>query len=274
MQPNPAPFWASRLFRWNLVFLAVVVAAAAFWMLVLEPKMSNAELEKMKAEYAAKKYVPRDPAAPGPREVRFDGMLDRVKDDVDPDVKDEPYRYLVKHLATMDPAKLGEQARYVDYELLMKRPEEVRGVTTRLQLLFWKTPSGPVRLEPAVGGVETVTRAYLAESRTPKEVYFVDFVEAPADIEKETPVVVDAVFLRRVKYERADRPGQFHEAPLFVARSVAKVQDAPRTGPYKFLPVAILIGIATFAFLLFLFVKTFIAARSGGPPAPPRRIPG
>ena len=273
MQPNPAPIWASRIFRWNLVFLAVVVAGAAVWMLVIEPKMTNAELEKNRAEFAAKKYVPRNPASTGPREVRYDGMLDKVKDDVDPELRDEPYRYLVKHLATVDPARLAEQSRFVDYEMLMKQPEEVRGVTTRLQLLFWEAPSGAVRLTPPAGGVETVTRAYMGERQFKNEVYIVDFVEPPAELDRETPVIVDAVFLRRVKYERAGKPGQFHEAPLFVARSIAKVQDAPKGAQYRFMPVAILIAVGLLAFLTYLLVKSFMAARSGGPPAP-RRIPG
>jgi hypothetical protein len=272
LQPNPVPFWGSRIFRWNLIACSVLLLGAAVWMLVVEPKLNAEAREEAFKAYAAQKYVPRDPASTEPRPIRYDGMLDKVKDDQDPDQRDEPYRYLAKHLSTMDSAKLAEQARLVDYKLLMERPDELRGQAVRLNLQFWTAPAGPVRLDPPAGGVQTVTRAYLALPGAPKEVYFVDFLEPPPDIEKETPVVVDAVFLRRVRFERSDRPGEFHQAPLFVARTVAKVQDPKVPSQYRFLGVAILLGLGTFAFLSYLIVRSFIAARSGGPQ--PRRIPG
>jgi hypothetical protein len=269
LQPNPVPFWASRLFRWNLVLLAVVTSIIGGWMIIVEPQLTAKEREADRKAFGAMKYTPRDPSSAAPKEVRFDGMLDKVSDDVPPDVRDDPYRYLVKYMATVDPARLGTMAKEADYKDLMSRTDDMRGLTVRLRLQFWRAPDGPVRLVPPAGGVETVTRAYLALPDAPKEVYFVDFVEPPPDIE--TPVVLDAVYLRRVKYERSDRTGEFHQAPLFVARSIAKVQPPKPPAQYRFLPVAVLLGIAVLAFMTFLTVKMFMAARSGGPA--PRRVP-
>ncbi|HKS16721.1 MAG TPA: hypothetical protein VJU16_05375 [Planctomycetota bacterium] len=271
LQPNPVPFWATRLFRWNLVLCSLILCVVAGWFLVVEPKMTAKEREADRKAFGAEKYTPRDPSTAAPKEVRFDGMLDKVGDDVTPEVRDDPYRYLVKYMATVDPARLAGLAKEADYKDLMTRTDDLRGLTVRLRLQFWKAPDGPVRLDPPAGGVETVTRAYLALPEAPKEVYFVDFVEPPPDIEKETPVVLDAVFLRRVKYERSDRTGEFHQAPLLVARNIAKVQPPKKPAQYRFLPVAVLLGVAMFAFLAFLTIKMFMAARSSGPV--PRRIP-
>jgi len=274
LQPNPVPFWGTRIFRWNLILCSLLLSIAAIWMLVIDPKMA----EKARAEdlknAAAMKYTPRDPASKEPREVRFDGMLDKVGDDVSPDVRNEPYRYLVKYLATVDPERLAKQAKDVDYKLLMEKPEEARGLTVRLNLMYWATPSGPVRLDPPVGGVETVTRAYFAPSSVAaNQVYIIDFVVPIPAIERETYAVLDAVFLRRVSYERdvAGNRTEFHQAPLFLARTIAKVQEARTPGTFRFMPVAILMGVGLFGFLTVLTLKGWMAARSRGPV--PRRIP-
>lgn len=275
LQPNPVPFWGTRIFRWNLLFLSLIVSVCAVWMLLVEPRMNAKAREESLKNFAAKKFTPRDPASKEPREVRFDGMLDKAKDDVPPEVRDEPYRYLVKYLATVDPARLGEQAFDVDYETLMAKPEELRGVTVRLNLMFWDAPAGVVRLDPPVGGVGTVTRAYFAPSgMRPDQVYFVDFVEPLPAIEKETFAVFDAVFLRRVKYERRDLPDnkvEFHSAPLFVARNIAKVEPARVPASYGFKWVVVLLAASMFGFLTVITLKSWMAARSGGPVA--RRIP-
>ncbi len=274
LQPNPVPFWATRIFRWNLILCSLILSVAAFYLLAIEPKLVNDAREESRKANAARKYESPAAGSTEAREVRFDAMLDKAPDDVDPDVRDEPYRYLVKYLATVDPSRLATQARTVDYKLLMEKPGEVRGLTVRLNLQFWQAPFGPVRLHPPVGGVETVTRAYLALPAAPNEVYFVDFLEPPPDIEKETPVIVDAVFLRRVRYERALPAGskpEFHQAPVFVARSVGKVREARVPSAYRFRWVVVLLGAGLFGFLTLLTLKGWIAARSGGPA--PRRIP-
>src|SRR5687768_10664913 len=99
LQPNPVPFWGSRLFRWNLIFLSILVLGGAVWMLMIEPKLRAEERAESLKAHAALKYVPRDPASKEPRPIRFDGMLDHVKDDMDPQVRDEPFRHLAKHLS-------------------------------------------------------------------------------------------------------------------------------------------------------------------------------
>lgn len=265
LQPNPVPFWASKLFIWNLVLLCLIVSVIAAWLLIIEPNRVAKAREASRKEFGAKKYEPRDPKAP--RAVRFEGMLDKVVDDVDPELRDEPYRYLVKYLSTVDPARLSEQAVELDYALVTKRPEEVRGLTARLNLMFWKAPYGPVRIDPPVGGVNALTRAYFATAGAAyaKEVYFVDFVEPLPEIETETYAVMDAVFLRRVKYERGDRPGEFHTAPLFLARNVAKVQAPPAPFGFGFRWVVLALAVGMLGFLTLITLKVWMAGRTGGP---------
>lgn len=271
MQPSPMPFWASRLFRWNLVLLSVMLLVVAGYLLVIEPGLTEKARREDAEARASLRYVPRDPASTEPRPVRFDGMLDKVKDDAAPEVRDEPYRHLVKYLAGVDPAKLAAQAKDVDYRILMDKAEEVRGLTVRLNLMFWASPSGPERLEPPVGGVETVTRAYFALPRTPKEIYIVDFVDPLPPIPKETPVIIDAVFLRRVKYERSDR-AEFHQAPFLLARNVSKIREPLPPSAYRFRWVVALMGLALLGFLSYLTLKGWYELRSRGPLA--RRVPG
>jgi hypothetical protein len=272
MQPNPRPFWGSKLFLLNLIACSLIVMIAAGWIYFVEPARRARDRAERLQGLAAKKYVPSTT-----KEVRFDGMLDRVEDDVDHEKRDDDaYRYLAKYMATVDPARLGEQARLAEYETFMEKPGEMRGVTARLNLLFYKKPYGLVRLDRPAGSVETVTRGYFTESvGKMKQVYFVDFVEPLEDIESEAEVVLDAVFLRRVKFEvpkTALNPEGWHQAPLFLARSVAKVQDPPKPLTQKYLPLALILGVGVLAFLSLITIKTWMASRSAPPPA--RRSPG
>jgi hypothetical protein len=274
LQPDPVPFWATRIFRWNLVLCALALSGAAFYGIVIEPGLNAEARKKAEAATAAARYVPRDPASTAPKEVRFDGLLDATKDDLDPEVRDEPYRHLVRYLSKADPAMLAKQAKTVDYKFLMAHPEEVRGLTVRIHADFWKAPKGPERLEPPVGGVQTMTRVYLADPQAPKEVTFVDFVEAPPEIEPETQVVVDAVFLRRVMYERSDTP-QYHQAPLLLARSIAKVQERPPGVGYRYRWLVVMMAVGLLAGLSLLTFRGWARLRSAAPPSSPtaRRIP-
>ena len=273
MQPNPRPsFWGTRLFLLNLIVCSLIVMIAAGWVFWIEPARRARDRAERQQALSAKKYVPS-----GSKEVRFDGMLDRVEDDVDHDKRDDDaYRYLAKYMATVDPSRLGDQARMVDYETLVGKPGEVRGVTVRLDLLFYKAPHGLVRLDRPAGAVETVTRAYLTESvANKKNVYLVDFVEPPPEIESESEVVLDAVFLRRVKFETprtAANPDGEHTAPLFIARSITKVQEPTKPLTQRYMPLAVVLGGGVLAFLSLITIKTWMASRSAPPSA--RRSPG
>jgi len=268
MQPNPRPSWGSRLFLLNLIACSLIIIVAAGWVYWVEPANRARDRAERQKALAAKKYVPA-----ATKEVRFDGMLDRVEDDVDHDKRDdEAYRYLAKYMATVDPSRLGEQARLVEYGTFMEKPGEMRGVTARLNLLFYKKPHGLVRLDRPAGSVETVTRAYLTESvGEMNKVYLVDFVDPLEDIESEAEVVLDAVFLRRVRYEAPNRQG-FHQAPLFIARSVAKVQDPAKPLTQRYFGLAVVLGGGVLAFLSLITIKTWMASRSAPPSA--RRSPG
>jgi len=277
LQPNPVPFWATRIFRWNLALCALALTGAAVYGIVIEPRLNAEARAAAEAATAAAKYVPRDPASTAPKEVRFDGLLDATKDDVGPELRDDPYRHLVRYLGKADPETLARQAKTVDYKFLMAHPEEIRGLTVRINALFWKSPKGPERLDAPIGGVQTMTRVYLADPQAPKELYFVDFVEEPPDLEPETPVVVDAVFLRRLKYER-DLPGDqpvYHEAPLFLARHVAKVQARPPGVGYRFRWVVVMMAVGLLGGLSLLTFRGWARMRSAAPASSPtpRRIP-
>ena len=122
-----------------------------------------------------------------------------------------------------------------------------------------------------------MTRAYLAPTGAARNIYIVDFVEAPPDIERETPVVVDAVFLRRVKFERdlPDGKVEFHEAPLFLARNISKVEErAPMVG-YNFRWVVVMMAIGVLGALSMITIRGWMRQRADAPASSPtpRRIP-
>ncbi len=58
LQPNPVPFWGSRLFRWNLVLCSIIVSIVAVWFLVIEPKRAAKEREEERKAFGAAKYAP------------------------------------------------------------------------------------------------------------------------------------------------------------------------------------------------------------------------
>ena len=43
LQPNPVPFWGSRLFRWNLVLCSLILCIVAGWFLLVEPQIAAKE---------------------------------------------------------------------------------------------------------------------------------------------------------------------------------------------------------------------------------------
>jgi hypothetical protein len=263
------PFWATRVFRWNLILCALMLSAAAIWMLFIAPWEAEKERVELERAHAAMRFVPRDPSAP--REVRFDGKLERAVDNAPLELFDsspgEPYNVLVRHLSKADPAVLAEQARMVDYPLYEKMPSEIRGQTVRLNALFVKAPRGPERLKEPIGGVEMMTRAYLINKAGDK-FYIVDFVEPPPPLEPETPVTLDAVYLQQVSYEtNATKEGKpvVRRAPIFVARSLGKAQVAPSAGGYRYKWLVVMMAVAMFLGLAFLTVRAWLTPRLNAP---------
>lgn len=279
LRPDPVPFWASRIFRWNLILCALMLTAAAIWMLFVAPMEAAKEKAELERAHDAIRWVPPDPSAPP--QVRFDGQLQGVADNVpletfDASTNDQAYRVLLRHLSKADPADLAQQARWVSYALFNEKPSELRGQTVRLNALFVKAPRGPERLGNPVGAVEMVTRAYLID-REGDKFYIVDFVEPPPSLDPETPVTVDAVYLQQVSFEtNAVKEGKpvVRKAPLFVARSLGKVREPAPGGGYKFKWLVVMMAVAMFLGLAFLIVRTWLVPRMNAPvPSPlPRRI--
>ena len=278
LRPDPVPFWASRIFRWNLILCALMLTAAAVWMLFVAPMEAAKERAELERAHAAMRWVPPDPSAPPL--VRFDGILNRLVDDVPLEWFNtspvDPYAAVLRHMSKADPADLAEQARTVNYALYSGRPKDLRGQTVRLNALFVKAPRGPERLQKPVGSVEMVTRAYLI-NKDGDQFYIVDFVEPPPPLEPETPVTVDAVFLQQVSFEtKAVKDGKpvVRKAPLFVARSLGKVHEAAPGGGYKFKWLVVMMAVAMFMGLTFLIVRAWLVPRMNAPrPSPlPRRI--
>ena len=270
LQPNPVPFWGSRVFRWNLILCALMLTAAAVWMLFIAPWETAKEKEALESANAAMRWAPPDPSAPP--QVRFDGQLQGVADNVpletfDVSTKDQAYRVLLRHLSKADPADLAKQARWVKYAFFSERPADLRGQTVRVNALFVKAPRGPERLANPVGSVELVTRAYLID-KTGDQFYIVDFVEPPPPLEAETPVTIDAVYLQQVSFEtHAVKDGKpvVRKAPLFVARSLGKVHPAVAGGGYRYKWLVVMMAVAMFLGLAFLVVRAWLSPRMNAP---------
>src|SRR5262245_61668713 len=87
MQPNPRPFWGTKLFLLNMIVCSLLVMVAAIWVFGVEPARKARERAEIQKATTAKSYAPRAADSKEPKEVRFDGMLDRVTDDADPELR-------------------------------------------------------------------------------------------------------------------------------------------------------------------------------------------
>lgn len=257
------PFWATRDFR--LLVIGVTMGLAVIGVLIFDiaPKFSERPSKASKAA-DPNAFVPK-PAVPGaPAAIKFEGMLDKVKDGTPLDDQDAAYQYLVRSLSRMDAAQVAKEAKTVDYQYYSKMPVEMRGETVKITALF--LTSNPIRVDAAPGGVNFIHRTYLMDLRG-EEGYVVDLLEAPPDLPQRSLVAMDAVFLKLGTYEA--KKGQV-QAPLFVGRGLRQVKERMAADPVAGLSGWTVAGIGACLMLLILGItsRMFRSGKPAGPKGP------
>jgi hypothetical protein len=245
----------------------VVMGLAVIGVLVFQiaPKLSERPGKVAKAADPGA-FVPKPavPGAPGtPTEMKFEGMLDKVKDGTPLDDQDSSYQYLVRSLSRMDAAQVSRDAKTVDYQYYSKMPVEMRGQTVKILALF--LTSNPIRVDAAPGGVNFIHRTYLMDLRG-DEGYVVDLLEAPADLPQRSLVAMDAVFLKLGTYEA--KKGQV-QAPLFVGKNLRLVKERMAADPVAGLSGWMIAGVGAFLMLLILGITSrMFRSKPSGPKGP------
>jgi hypothetical protein len=257
LPPNyKKPLMATREFRWFLIAASVGFAALAVIIFEIVPKMRAAEAVSATMQAGAAHFKPRAAgSADAPREQRFDGFLDKAKDQTPIEIQDDTYFYLVRHLAKADAGAISKDAKRVDYKYFADVPSELRGQTVRLNALFLKTSA--LRLDQKQGDVEWIYRTYLTNGNG-TEGFVVDFLERPPRLEERRDLVsMDAVFLKLGTYEGSKGPMQ---APFFVGKSLRRVEGAAATSSVSF--GTMVIGVAVVSGLLMVLLSIKIWTRS------------
>lgn len=214
-------------------------------------------------------YVPKTAAAANePKTVEFDGMLEKAKDSTPIKETDEPYNYLVRHVAKTDTEVLGKQAKRVDYALFSRIPSELRGQTARVMAMF--VYSDPIRLHHAPGGVEWVYRTYLVDV-SGTEGYVIDLIDKPPEIERRALVMTDAIFLKLGTYDGQRGPVQ---APFLVGKALRPVKEVVKADSIDVgvVIVAVLAVVASAVFTVWIIRGARIRTKPATPP-PAERSP-
>jgi hypothetical protein len=260
LPPNfTPPFWATRNFR--LLLIAGVMGLAVMGVMVVQigPALNQRASRAKQADPTA--FVPK-PATPGEaRSVKYEGVLDKVKDGSSIDDQEEPYQYLVRTLSRMEPAQLTKDSKNVDYSYYAKMPVEMRGETVKILALFLQ--SNPIRVDAAPGGVKFIHRTYLSDL-SGSEGYVVDLLEPPGELATRTLVGMEAVFFKIGTYEGKKGPVQ---APLFLGRSLRTVRERMADGPVANLSGGVILGVAITLMFVMIFLTSRIFKKSK-PPAP------
>ncbi|HLY75292.1 MAG TPA: hypothetical protein VKU80_14320 [Planctomycetota bacterium] len=258
------PLWATREFRRLLI--VGVMGASVIGVLVFDiaPKFSQKPVKAVKAP-GPDAYVPRAAGAGEVHSVKYEGVLEKVKDGSSIDDQDESYQYLVRSLSRMDPAQLAKDAKAVDYSYYSKLSGELRGQTAKVLAMFLQ--SNPIRVDGAPGGVNFIHRTYLMDL-SGDEGYVVDLLEAPGELEPRTLVGLDAVFLKLGTYE--SKRGLV-QAPLFVGKSLRVVKERISASPVAALSGGGMLAAGAVAMLLILGLTTLMFRKPGPKrPAPPQ----
>ena len=253
------PFWGTKGFR-RLVLVGVM-GCAVLGVLVFDigpmltqgpSKVAGTDTKKKVDPNA---FVPQPAAVGGTREVKFEGILEKVKDGTPLDDQDESYQYLIRYLARAEAAQISKESKSVDYQYYSKMPVELRGQTVKVMALF--LTSNPIRIDREPGGVKFIHRTYLTDLRG-NEGYVVDLLEPPPQLESRSLVSMDAVFLKLGTYEGKKGPVQ---APLLVGKSLRFVKERMAADPGN-LGGGTLVGVALFALLLLIVVSVRIMKKS------------
>lgn len=264
MPPNfQPPTWATPEFRRLLVIGAMGCAVIAVLVFDIAPRFSQKPVRAAKVQ-GPDAYVPLT-AAPGEaRPMKYEGMLDKVKDGTSIDDQDQAYQYLVRSLSRMEASSLSKEAKSVDYSYYSKLTSELRGQTVKVLALFLQ--SNPIRIDGAPGGVNFIHRTYLMDL-SGNEGYVVDLLEPPGELETRTLVGMDAVFLKLGMYE--SKKGSV-QAPLFVGKSLRVVKERMAADPISGLSGTVVAAIGAVTMLVILFLTSLLFRKGPKKPAPPQ----
>lgn len=262
LPPNfKPPFWATKDFRLLVIGIVIGLAVVGVMVFDIAPKLTGRPGKAVKA-VDPNAFVPKPAVAGAPVEMKFEGMLEKVKDGTPLDDQDAAYQYLVRSLSRMDAAQVSKDAKTVDYQYYSKMPVEMRGQTVKLMALF--LTSNPIRVDAAPGGVNFIHRTYLMDLRG-EEGYVVDLLEAPADLPQRSLVAMDAVFLKLGTYEA--KKGQV-QAPMFVGKSLQTVKERMAADPVAGLNGWMVGGIGACLMLLILGITSRMFRKPSGPKGP------
>lgn len=260
LPPNfQPPFWATRNFRMFIIFSVMGAAVLAVLLFDIGPKLTGKRTAQIAKQGVPNAFVP--PPVTSGADVKFEGVLNKVKDGTSIDDQDQAYQYLIRYLARADGATLTQEAKTVEYATYAKLPVEMRGYTTKIAALFLQ--SNPIRVDSAPGGVNFIHRTYLSDL-SGNEGYVVDLLEPPGDLPLRTVVATEAVFFKLGTYEGKKGVVQ---APLFLGKSLRVVKERMADGPVANLSGGLLLGIAVGTMAVMMAVTSFMFRKSK-PPAP------
>ena len=264
LPPNSRPpIWATAEFRRSLLIGLMGCAVIAWLVFDIAPKFSEKPVRAAKAP-GPDAYVPRAAAPDEVRPVKYEGVLEKVKDGTSIDDQDESYQYLVRSLARMEASHLSKEAKSVDYPYYSKLSSELRGQTVKVLALFLQ--SNPIRIDGAPGGVNFIHRTYLMDL-SGNEGYVVDLLEPPGELETRTLVGMDAVFLKLGTYE--SKKGSV-QAPLLVGRSLRTVKERMTGGPVAGLRGTTMLVAGAGTMLVILILTSLMFRKGPRKPAPPQ----
>jgi len=253
------PFWATRNFR--LLLGAGVLGLAVMGVMVFQIGPALNQKVVRQKQVGPNAFVPKPAVAGEPREVKYEGVLDKVKDGSSIDDQEQPYQYLIRALSRMDQALLSKDAKNVDYAYYSKMPVEMRGETVKILALFLQ--SNPIRVDGAPGGVQFIHRTYLSDL-SGSEGYVVDLLEPPGELASRTLVGLEAVFFKLGTYEGKKGPVQ---APLFVGKGLRTVKEKMADGPVANVSGGMILGVAVGLLFLMIFLTSRIFKKTK-PPVP------
>src|SRR6185295_6353335 len=98
LPPNyQPPFWAKKEFRRFLILGVMGCAVLGVLIFDIGPLLTQGPVKETK-KVDPNSFVPQPATAGGTREVKFEGVLDKVKDGTSIDDQDESYQYLIRYL--------------------------------------------------------------------------------------------------------------------------------------------------------------------------------
>ena len=260
LPPNfTPPFWATRNFRLLILFGVMGLAVMGVMVFQIGPALNQKPARQKQGDLNA--FVPKPVVAGQPREMKFEGVLDQVKDGSSIDDQEQPYQYLIRALSRMEHAQVSKDAKSVDYSYYAKMPVEMRGETVKILALFLQ--SNPIRVDGAPGGVQFIHRTYLSDL-SGAEGFVVDLLEPPGELASRTLVGLEAVFFKLGTYEGKKGPVQ---APLFVGKGLRTVKERMADGPVANLSGGMILGVAISLMFLMIFLTSRIFKKAK-PPAP------